>query len=144
MHGGDRTGVIIYVPLLAPVSSGQASSLYVGLFQIRRRYPDIPWKLITSLIAELLPFCHTLLHPFLYFPLFPCSWISIQPQCSLSLLFSSNDRFLIFFHLRVPKYQSTFSTFPMIFSSKIGKTASSSRTSSNTTPQSNSSLTFLK
>lgn len=40
--------------------------------------------------------------------------------------------------------QSIFSTFPMIFSSKMGKTASSSRTSSNTTPQSNSSLTFLK
>lgn len=40
--------------------------------------------------------------------------------------------------------QSSFSTFPMIFSSKRGKMASSSRTSSNTTPQSNSSLTFLK
>lgn len=40
--------------------------------------------------------------------------------------------------------QSTFSTLPMIFSSKTGRTASSSRTSSNTTPQSNSSLTFLK
>lgn len=40
--------------------------------------------------------------------------------------------------------QSTFSTLPMIFSSKTGSAASSSRTSSNTTPQSNSSLTFLK
>lgn len=40
--------------------------------------------------------------------------------------------------------QSTFSTLPMIFSSKMGRTAASSRTSSNTTPQSNSSLTFLK
>lgn len=40
--------------------------------------------------------------------------------------------------------QSIFSTFPMIFSSKRGKMAASSRTSSNTTPQSNSSLTFLK
>lgn len=40
--------------------------------------------------------------------------------------------------------QSSLSTFPMIFSSKMGNTASSSRTSSNTTPQSNSSLTFLK
>lgn len=44
----------------------------------------------------------------------------------------------------VATLQSTFSTFPMIFSSKMGKMASSSRTSSNTTPQSNSSLTFLK
>lgn len=52
--------------------------------------------------------------------------------------------FLQPFHLPVPEFQSTFSTFPMIFSSKMGKTASSSRTSSNTTPQSNSSLTFLK
>lgn len=43
-----------------------------------------------------------------------------------------------------PAGQSTFSTLPMIFSSKTGKMASSSRTSSNTTPQSNSSLTFLK
>lgn len=43
-----------------------------------------------------------------------------------------------------PAVQSTFSTLPMIFSSKTGSTASSSRTSSNTTPQSNSSLTFLK
>lgn len=43
-----------------------------------------------------------------------------------------------------PAGQSTFSTLPMIFSSKTGRTASSSRTSSNTTPQSNSSLTFLK
>ena len=40
--------------------------------------------------------------------------------------------------------QSTFSTLPMIFSSKTGSTAVSSRTSSNTTPHSNSSLTFLK
>lgn len=40
--------------------------------------------------------------------------------------------------------QSTFSTLPMIFSSNTGSTVSSSRTSSNTTPQSNSSLTFLK
>lgn len=43
-----------------------------------------------------------------------------------------------------PARQSTFSTLPMIFSSKTGRTVSSSRTSSNTTPQSNSSLTFLK
>lgn len=40
--------------------------------------------------------------------------------------------------------QSSLSTFPMIFSSKTGRMAASSRTSSNTTPQSNSSLTFLK
>lgn len=40
--------------------------------------------------------------------------------------------------------QSSLSTLPMIFSSKTGRMASSSRTSSNTTPQSNSSLTFLK
>lgn len=40
--------------------------------------------------------------------------------------------------------QSIFSTFPIIFSSKMGRIASSSRISSNTTPQSNSSLTFLK
>lgn len=40
--------------------------------------------------------------------------------------------------------QSTFSTLPMTFSSKTGSTAASSRTSSNTTPHSNSSLTFLK
>lgn len=44
----------------------------------------------------------------------------------------------------VATFQSTFSTFPMIFSSKMGKMVASSRTSSNTTPQSNSSLTFLK
>ena len=43
-----------------------------------------------------------------------------------------------------PADQSTFSTLPMTFSSKTGSTAPSSRTSSNTTPHSNSSLTFLK
>lgn len=43
-----------------------------------------------------------------------------------------------------PARQSTFSTLPMTFSSKTGSTAPSSRTSSNTTPHSNSSLTFLK
>lgn len=62
----------------------------------------------------------------------------------VSVLLPLKTAVLCFSYPPVATFQSTFSTFPMIFSSKMGKMASSSRTSSNTTPQSNSSLTFLK
>lgn len=43
-----------------------------------------------------------------------------------------------------PKAQSILSTFPRILPSYMGSTASSSQISSNTAPQANSSLAFLK
>lgn len=96
--------------------------------------------------------CHDLILSFLF-----VSWLHLvpSPPPSFSFTYHSPKHFLVsvqlllagllnFFHLQRAKLQSIFSTFPIIFSSKMGKIASSSRTSSNTTPQSNSSLTFLK
>lgn len=86
---------------------------------------------------------HCSFHLSTFFRFLTAEFLS-NPNVLFLSTFPPNDLFAILCHLPVPNFQSTFSTFPMIFSSKIGKMASSSRTSSNTTPQSNSSLTFLK
>ena len=140
----------------APVSSGQASLLDVGLIQALTQISRYSIKTTASLIylsfyhAAQPPFCHTSLLPSFYFPSFVFSPLNFHPTRMFSSNFLFSNGFFFFFLLRFffifpfPNFQSTFSTLPMIFSSKMGKMASSSRTSSNTTPQSNSSLTFLK
>ena len=127
-------------------------SLYCGFDPGVTQISRYSVKLTTSLKLKLLP-CSTIFllstrcsfHLSTFFH-FLAGEILFGPNVLFPIsLFFPNHLFAILCHLPVfQKFQSTFSTFPMIFSSKIGKMASSSRTSSNTTPQSNSSLTFLK